>query len=156
MSKPPKEPHCEVEAMTNTEYEKYEAVFAPIARRKLGELRNTLSTFWKDVGVVEVIDRDVERGLGFVLGNGDDRAVELMLNDGDENGYEGVGLHMTASSYAVGVVWAPCNFTAQVGTTDLAELQARLESMDVRDIAQRVNQEWLRIAELETGPRHRG
>ena len=143
--------------MDNDTYSKFFAVFEAVAKPILEEARKQVQ---REYGIlcesVEVIDHDVERGLGFIAkstteANTDLVFVELMLTDGDERGYYAgadvptVGLMMTVTE-ADGTELAqiaPYNFTKQVGTSDPAELARRLtDYFNSDDIASIVNDAW--------------
>lgn len=135
--------------MNDLQYREYESVFEPLAREKLLQLAQALAG---DVpggfGPVETVDMDNERGLGLTQtdATGDPLWINLMLTDGDEYGFEGVGLVLTCSVYASGQVWAPANYTPAVGTLDKVELARRVAEMPVADVAERIRQEWSRLS----------
>jgi hypothetical protein len=131
--------------MNNAEYEKYEAVFRPLAIEIMTQIRAMLTANGFNFHPVEVVDHDVDRGIWFVeTGAQPPRAVQLMLIDGEELGFEGVGLKLDCSDKSSGVIWKPYNFTEQVGTTDLAELKCRLLSLNecIEDVVTDILAEW--------------
>lgn len=134
--------------MKEAQYREFEAVFQPLARAKLQELVQALQGEVPDgFGPIELLDHDVQRGL-IVCGQGrqeDPPYIELVLTDGDEYGFEGVGLVLNCSLFATGQVWAPGNFSKDVGTLDTKELASRLQAMPVAEVADRIRQEWARV-----------
>lgn len=137
--------------MKNDAYEVFEKPFLEVARPLMEQLRQRLLVMGQGPFTeVDLIDHDVSRGLGFqeVDQSSSQHALdlELILNDGDELGYEGVGLVLNCSEYLSGQVWAPGNYTPEVGMTDPQAVVERLSTMfDVNTIAQDVVQEWERI-----------
>lgn len=134
--------------MQEAQYREFEAVFEPLARARLNELSVALAMETRNgFGPIEVLDLDHSRGLCFaeIDAGGEPAYVELILSDGDEYGFEGVGLILNCSIFASGQVWAPGNFTEDVGTLDKDELARRLQAMPVADVAERIRCEWARI-----------
>lgn len=84
--------------MHDSLYSQYEAVFLPLAHAKLAELAAELaSETGNGFTPIEVLDLGNERGLTFTeldsQGKGTEPFfVKLILAEGDERGYEGVGL----------------------------------------------------------------
>lgn len=130
--------------MNNAEYEVFEVPFREAARPLLEQLRQRLTDAGRGPFTeVDIVDKDVDRGLGFdSVENPEKEFVELMLHDGAESGYEGVGLSMSCSSYALGQVWAPGNYTTDVGATTVEELIDRLKSLDVGAATESILSEW--------------
>lgn len=119
--------------MTNEEYERFEAPFRELAMPVLEELRKVLheSGEFGQMTPVAVVDHDVSRGLGFSAEDDPELFVDLMLMDGAEYGYEGVGLMMTASTAGGGVIWSPGNFTDEVNILSPDGLKPRFEELAV-------------------------
>jgi len=130
--------------VTNDEYELFEKPFRELAMPLMERLRQTLieAGSFGDMDPVEVVDKDISRGLGFQSKDEPDLFVELMLEDGDAHGYEGVGLNMCASIWADGVVWSPGNYTEDVSITAEEELKLRFEEVDLGSLALLVMQAW--------------
>lgn len=135
--------------MNEKQYRTLEEVFEPLARARLSELAIALADEVA-AGFTEIgrVDLDHSRGVGFSAADSTNGAhyVELILTDGDEYGFEGVGLILNCSTFASGQVWAPGNFTEGVGTSDPCELARRLQEMPVADVAGRIRCEWARLS----------
>lgn len=137
--------------MNNDAYEVLEKPFLEVARPLMEQLRQRLIAMGQGPFTeVDVVDHDVSRGLGFQEVDQSSSQhpldVELILNDGDELGYEGVGLVLTCSEYLSGQIWAPGNFTPEVGMTDPQAVVERMSTLfDVNAIAQGIVQEWERM-----------
>lgn len=126
--------------MTNKEYLVFEKPFHKLAypimerlKLKLGQLTN--ETF----GDVFETDHDVSRGLAFMVETKDGveidadkpiKQVEMILVDGCESDFEGVGLRMECSIFWSGCVWQPGNYTSDVSITTINELNGRLVNLD--------------------------
>lgn len=130
--------------MTNDEYVVFEKPFLELARPLMERLRQTLTDAgtYGEMDLVEVVDKDVARGLSFQSKEEPDLFVELMLEDGGEHGYEGVGIHMCASIFADGVIWAPGNFSEDVSITETDELARRFADVDSASLALLASQAW--------------
>lgn len=76
--------------------------------------------------------------------------MEIRLTDGDEYGFDGVGLVLECSTYMSGQVWAPGNFTEDVGMTNPDEVEVRLIQFPAEDVANCIKAEWARIALSES------
>jgi len=135
--------------MTNEEYLPFEVAFQATARPLLEALRQKLTE--QGAGPfteIDVVDKDVSRGLGFDPAGGGSPDeftpfVELMLEDGGEHGYEGVGLVMNCSIYFSGQVWAPFNYTESVGMSTPEQVVERiLQEFDPSEIAISCLKEW--------------
>lgn len=134
--------------MTNDEYLVFENPFRELAMPLLEQLRKTLiEAGYGDLDPVEVVDKDISRGLGFQSPTEPDLFVELMLEDGGEHGYEGVGLNMLASIWGDGVVWSPGNYTEDVSITAMDELKRRFDEFDLGAITLLAMQAWDRTRE---------
>jgi len=134
--------------MHNDQYSEFEAVFLPLARGKLAELAAELvNDVANGFAPIEVLDQDVQRGLSITEWDpaADPSFIDLILTDGDEYGFEGVGLVLNCSVFASGQVWAPGNYTEDVGTLDKEELARRLLSLPVSQVADQIRQEWARV-----------
>lgn len=132
--------------MNPEQYKPFFDAFEPAAKNKLTELAGILSRqYGRVVTDVELIDHDVDQGFGFMVNNNRQLFVELMLTDGDEYGFEGVGLILTCSVMGTGQVWAPDNYTPLVGTTDHQVICDRLAAMDVKQVACSIQDEWISV-----------
>ncbi len=143
--------------MHNDQYCEFEAVFLPLARGKLAELAAELvNDVANGFAPIEVLDQDVQRGLSITEWDpaAEPAFIDLILTDGDEYGYEGVGLILNCSVFASGQVWAPGNYTEDVGTLDKDELARRLQSLPVAEVAGHIRQEWARVRESSDRPIH--
>ncbi|MDZ4130904.1 MAG: hypothetical protein U1E02_43045 [Hydrogenophaga sp.] len=137
--------------MTNDEYLGFEGPFRELAKPLMEQLRKTLSEAgYGEMEPVEVVDKDISRGLGFQSTTQPDLFVELMLEDGGEHGYEGVGLYMIASIWGDGVVWSPGNYTEDVAITSVEELRQRFDEVDVGSIALLSMRAWNTTCERRT------
>lgn len=118
--------------MTNDEYVVFEKPFRELAMPLMERLRQTLieAGSFGDMDPVDVVDKDISRGLGFQSKDVPDFFVDLMLEDGAEHGYEGVGLIMSASIWSDGVVWSPGNYTEDVSITSDEGLKQRFDEVD--------------------------
>lgn len=129
--------------MDSDTFEKHWAVFELAARPLLDAARDRVQKAGISCGVVDIVDRDVDRGLGFTaqLREASEDAdnnvsVELMLLDGDELGLDSpnsqepvVAISVTISD-STGVEYhsnTPFNFTTDAGTADPAEIVRRVE-----------------------------
>ncbi len=137
--------------MTNDEYLPFEAAFRLAATPRLEILREHLAqAFGKTMGPIEIVDHDVSRGLGFQALDDGECFVELMLEDGAEHGFEGVGLNMTCSTLDSGVVWCPGIYTENVGITDPAEIERIfLDAFNARGISSAIATQWSRVMFLQ-------
>jgi hypothetical protein len=142
--------------MNDALYGVFETQFRAAAIPLVEQLRQRLT----DLGLgpftpVDIVDRDVERGLGFasVLDPGIE-FFDLMLHDGDEYGYEGVSLAGYCSIYGSGQVWAPANYTSAVGIVDASELARRLADMDLQAMASDISAEWSRVRLTQVHAQH--
>jgi len=140
--------------MRNEEYEVFERPFREAARPILEALRASLiSKGLGPLSQIEILDFDIDRGLGFGSEDPDKAGhfVHLVLADGEDRGYDGVGLLMTCSTYLSGQIWAPGNYSHQVGTTSEAELLARLGRLadGLSDYAITVEREWKAVDQRE-------
>lgn len=132
--------------MNNTQYQPFFDKFTPLAKQNLEQLAALMARRfdWK-LTPIEPVDHDVERGFGFAVEGEPMLFVELLLKDGDEHGYEGVGLMLSCSDRPAGSVWAPGNNTEDVGTLESEELERRLADFDCSTIAESIQQEWLDV-----------
>lgn len=132
--------------MTDEEYLVYEGPFREAARPLLEKIKARLVEMgYGPFSEIEVVDHDIERGLEIrdeSNNNGEFAFVELKLLDGDEPGFQGVGLVMECSIYASGIVWAPGNWTPDVGVTEVDALVQRIESCPVDDVCNSIAHEW--------------
>lgn len=136
--------------MNNEQYTAFEDVFKAPATQLLEQLRAALlERGYGPFTAIEATDHDVDRGLEFRRVDDPTVYVELRLTDGESYGFEGVGLVMDCSAYICGQVWAPGNFTEDVGITSNEELVARLGECPVQEVARMVTVEWDRIAHKE-------
>lgn len=148
--------------MKNDAYEVFEKPFLEVARSLMEQLRQRLIEMGQGPFTeVDLVDHDASRGLGFLeVDQADPQqafAVELILNDGDELGFQGVGLVLNCSQYPSGQVWAPGNYTPEVGMTDPQEVVERMNTMfDVNSIAQGIVHEWERIMMVRQSDRIKG
>lgn len=141
--------------MKPKQYMAFEIRFLPPATAKLKAIRQILNDVYRvKTTKIDIVDHDDERGIGFGLKSSGDETdsanafeaqVELILKDGDEHGYAGCGVMMTCSSYGSGIVYAPYNYTEQVGTTDPREIARRVLDLDVVAASASIMQEWLRL-----------
>lgn len=141
--------------MKDKEYMRYEIRFLPPATAKLKAIKQILYDVYRvKTTRLDIVDHDDERGIGFGLKSSGDETesanafeaqVELLLKDGDVHGYAGCGVMMTCSSYGSGIVYAPYNYTEQVGTTDPREIARRILDLDVVAASASIMQEWLRL-----------
>lgn len=125
----------------------FESEARPVLERLCLEITRCHPKMW--LSAIEVVDHDVERGLGFrVIWPGSnetplaDGYVEFMLADGDECGFDGVGVRLECSPMLSGVVYQPYNYTDQVGSRCLEELRRRVQALPISVVAQRVLCEW--------------
>lgn len=129
--------------MNDAQYTRFEEPFREVARPLMEKLREVLAEMGKGPFTdVAVVDLDVDRGLGFESEDDPDIFVQLMLVDGDEHGYDGVGLNMTCSIMAGGQVWCPGNYTSSVGSRTVEELVERLASFDPGEVALAISSHW--------------
>lgn len=140
--------------MRNEEYEDFERPFREAARPILEALREALiSKGLGPLSEIEVLDFDIDRGLGFASEDPDKTGhfVHLVLADGEDRGYEGVGLLMTCSIFPNGQIWAPGNYSMQVGAITVDDLIARLGRLanGVQDYAIAVEREWKAVDQRE-------
>jgi hypothetical protein len=137
--------------MNSAQYQPYWKAFEcearPVLERLCLEIMRSHPKMW--LSAIDVVDHDVERGLGFrVVWPGSSEAaladgyVEFMLADGDESGFDGVGVRLECSPMLSGVVYQPYNYTDQVGTRCLEELRRRIQALPISAVAQRVLCEW--------------
>lgn len=141
--------------MKDKEYMRYKIRFLPPATAKLKAIKQILYDVYRvKTTRLDIVDHDDERGIGFGLKSSGDETesanafeaqVELLLKDGDVHGYAGCGVMMTCSSYGSGIVYAPYNYTEQVGTTDPREIARRILDLDVVAASASIMQEWLRL-----------
>jgi len=132
--------------MNNSQYKAFEAVFEEVARPLLERVRSSLAAHGYDcLSEIVPVDHDVSRGIGFLHTSDDDLYVELMLEDGDAHGFEGVAPLLTCSIFLSGQVWAPYNFTQDVGIVDPAGIAERMESFDPAEVALLIAREWNRV-----------
>jgi hypothetical protein len=141
--------------MKDKEYMRYKIRFLPPATAKLKAIKQILYDVYRvKTTRLDIVDHDDERGIGFGLKSSGDETesanafeaqVELLLKDGDVHGYAGCGVMMTCSSYGSGIVYAPYNYTEQVGTTDPREIVRRILDLDVVAASASIMQEWLRL-----------
>lgn len=158
--------------MDNDTYDKFWIVFEAKATTVLSAVRQLLiQGYGIDVGEVELIDHDEERGYGFTVwldgqdqgGLNNDLFIEWMLTDGDATGFgpeeEGgpsqVGLHLTMSdrdNQEMDAI-APYNFTPEVGTSDVSVLASRIDDFFApQDLARRVMYAWERAFAKQADP----
>jgi hypothetical protein len=143
--------------MRNEEYEDFERPFREAARPILEAL---ISKGLGPLSEIEVLDFDIDRGLGFASEDPDKTGlfVHLVLADGEDRGYEGVGLLMTCSIFPNGQIWAPGNYSMQVGAITVDDLIARLGRLanGVQDYAIAVEREWKAVDQREAEEAGRG
>lgn len=145
--------------MDNAAYTPFEEAFREAATPLLEQLKEALGQRgFGPFSKIEIIDRDIERGLGFQGISNSDHFVDLMLTDGDVHGFEGVSLMLACSVFGSGCVWAPENYTERVGMTTTTAVTERLHThFDASEIADRVGQEWrAREADAAKHPSPRG
>ena len=132
--------------MNNTQYQPFFDTFSPLAMQNLEQLAAVLAQRfdWK-LTPIELVDHDAERGFGFAVVDDPSLYVELLLTDGDDRGFEGLGLLLSCSDRPAGTVWAPGNYTEDVGTLDHEELAQRLNDFDVSSICEAIQQEWVDV-----------
>lgn len=137
--------------MDSERYGVFEFHFREAALPILEELRASLKRRGFSSSEIEVVDHDVSRGLAFEVSPATNSAapapmasryIELTLEDGDVHGYEGVGLVLSCSIYASGQIWAPGNFTAEVGIESPERIADRFMSFDAESIADAAIREW--------------
>lgn len=140
--------------MNNEQYVVFENAFLQPGRELLEKLREALIQMGRGPFTeIEQTDHDTERGLEFRKVDDPTVFVELRLTDGDSSGFEGVGLIMDCSTYLCGQIWAPGNFTEDVGMTDAADIPVRLATCPVGDVAMMVEAEWMRIESAASSQR---
>ena len=133
--------------MNNEQYTGFETAFTGPATKLLEQLRAALvGRGYGPFTEIEKTDHDVDRGLEFRSIDDPSVYVELRLTDGESYGFDGVGLIMECSTYICGQVWAPGNFTEDVGITSNEDLVSRLGECPIGEIAWMVTVEWDRIA----------
>lgn len=156
--------------MDNAQYSKVEAILLPQMIAALNALAEDLKRSGWDVGPVEPLDRDEERGVWFVLHwdrtTGKSAAIELVLADRDLRGFRagedgsspafGWLLTTVAEDARVIQSWAPGNYSDDVGTNSVEELASRLEQIGpssciASDIAHLVSTHYKRPADREQG-----
>lgn len=132
--------------MNNRQYKVFEAPFLAVARPLMEQLRSALQERgFEALSEIVTVDHDVSRGIGFVDTTDDDLYVELMLEDGDAHGYDGVAPVLNCSVFLSGQVWAPENFTENVGITRPEGIVERFQHFDPYEVAHRVALEWDRV-----------
>lgn len=143
--------------MNAEQYEPYFTHFTPLAKAWLTELKAALAAeTGLQMGEIELVDHDVDQGWGFNVPDKPHLYVELMLTDGDEHGFGGVGLQAECSTRLLGLIWAPYTWTDCGGTTDFAELTEKLAPANtpLRHLASTIWREWqnteVEIAQLAT------
>lgn len=141
--------------MTNDEYLPFEEAFLLAAHPRLVALRAALvDAGIADLVELEVVDHDVSRGLGFQSASKPNEFfVELMLEDGSEHGFDGVSLVLNCSTMASGQIWAPLNYTSDVGMTDPSEIEGRLEFFDAASLCDAILAEWAQFADRPVSER---
>lgn len=145
--------------MDSDTYDKHWAVFEAAARPLLQSARASVQACGITCETVDVVDRDVDRGLGFIAqlqatpAQGDNNVfVELMLVDGDEAGFGpgaddepqvNVSLLISDASGKEYKAVIPYNFTAEVGTADPVEIVARVQAcVEPLELASHVINAW--------------
>ena len=134
--------------MTDQQYVVFERPF----RERAGPILRSLADKLTEAGYGPMqmidIDLDTDRGMGFEPVNGPaESTVQLMLLDLEAEGLEGVGLRLECSIWSSGVVWAPGNYTKDVGVTTVEALMERIEELDrlLPDVCLQISQEWDRV-----------
>lgn len=144
--------------MNSDAFEKHWVIFEATARPLLEAARDRVQKSGITCEVVEVVDRDVDQGLGFIArmrsepqAADNDVYIELMLMDGDEVGLEmkcgepvvAVGLDI---SNIQGVSFAsliPKNYTEELGTASAVEIIRRVtELAEPFDLSIKVIDAW--------------
>ena len=142
--------------MTDSQYLAFEVAFREAALPRLQALRALLlDNGAADLSEIEGIDHDVSRGLGFVSQGNPHRFVELMLEDGGEHGFEGVSVVMNCSISLSGQIWAPFNFTEEVGISDPSGIEQRMALLEVSSVADAIRAEWDRSEQQVVAERAR-
>lgn len=127
-----------------SEYDQLEAAFLPVARKKLQAIRDGLLTqYGTRTTEIDVIDHDDERGLGFAMEGDDTSAVEFILADGESRKFEGVNVTLAIEGF--GYIYAPNNFTDEIGTKSAEEVVRRTEGLDVQSCVDKIWNRWTEV-----------
>lgn len=132
--------------MNDATYAPLYAAFAEPAKNHLVALSDLIrKRFGRELTDVKEIDHDSEKGFCFGAEDSPDLFVELILTDGDERGFEGVGLLLTCTPLGDGVVWSPFNYSESVGTQTAEGVVERLQLLDglTSSLAETIQQKWI-------------
>ena len=137
--------------MNDARYSVFYKAFAAHANVQLAAVAELIKNrFGRELTEIRELDFDTEKGFGFGVEGEPELFVELILTDGEERGFDGVGLRLTCSPGLNGFIF---DYVPEPGPSleqlnfKLSELSASTQNKS--SIAETIQQKWIDI-EVDT------